>query len=259
MKTRVVRALVVVLLLGSVVSAQTLTELLQKGIYTQDTLGDLDAAIRIYQQVIAGTQAASDLRVQAQRRLQAIEAQRRLLAASRTPRADFIPVRVAGEPLGTLAGNLYRHTWTGVTFTVPDGWTLTGTNPSSDDGEMATLTARDPSTGVAVWMKKEDNDSASVDKLLNEAPIEKVGQRPAGAFQGYRMRERSVQRVYIGGQRATLAIADYTEPSGRAMAEYMTWIYTGNTRAFFFARVPPDELERLRPQFDAMVYSAIIP
>lgn len=44
------------------VSAQSAAELLQKGIYTQETVGDIDAAIRIYQQVIA---LGSDARVQA--------------------------------------------------------------------------------------------------------------------------------------------------------------------------------------------------
>jgi hypothetical protein len=55
-----------------------------------------------------------------------------------------------------------------------------------------------------------------------------------------------------------VATADFTE-GNRAMAEYMTWIYTERTHTFFFTRVAADQLERLRPQFDTLVYSAIIP
>ena len=40
-------------LAASVMAAPTASELLQKGIYTQETVGDIDAAIRIYQQVVA--------------------------------------------------------------------------------------------------------------------------------------------------------------------------------------------------------------
>ncbi len=257
MKRRAVCALVVVLLIASVGSAQTLTELLQKGIYTQETVGDLDAAIRIYQQVIAGTQAASELRVQAQRRLRAAEAQRRLLGAA-APRANEGRTSAPREPLGTVAGRLYRHTWTGVTFEIPEGWKVLDTVPSSDNGEMALLLAADPAADVNVWLIPEKNDADSINTKLNESPRLKAKAREG--LEGYRLREGSVQRVYIGGQRAMVAIADYTVDNGRrAMAEYLTWIYTENTHTFFFAHVPADQLERLRPQFEALIHSAIIP
>jgi hypothetical protein len=113
MTTRVIRVLAVVLLFGSVVSAQTFAELLQKGIYTHETVGDLDGAIRIYQQVIAGAPPASEVRVQAERRLRAAQAQRHLVAAHPT--------------LATYDGRIYRHRRTGLTFDVPPGWKVNGT------------------------------------------------------------------------------------------------------------------------------------
>ncbi len=45
------------------------SELLEKGIYNEDTKGDLDAAITIYQQLIADARAAQSLAAQAQFRL----------------------------------------------------------------------------------------------------------------------------------------------------------------------------------------------
>jgi hypothetical protein len=43
------------------------------------------------------------------------------------------------------------------------------------------------------------------------------------------------------------------------MAEYMTWIYTTEAKVFFFARVPADDLPGLRPYFDQVVQSAVVP
>ena len=242
MKMQAVRVLAVLVFCGALGSAQTLTELLQKGIFAQDTLGDVDAAIRIYQQVIDSAPPASDLRAQAQRRLASAEARRRTAAANR--------------PLATFDGRTYRHTATGLSFDVPQGWKVRGTGPSSDDGEMVMLSAVEPAAEVAVWMIKEKNDAESIQRKLQESPVAKARSRLG--FTGYHLREGSIQPAYIGGERAMIAVADYTS-EGRAMAEYMTWIYTAETHTFFFARVPAEDLEALRPQFDTMVHSAIIP
>lgn len=49
--------------------AQTAGELLQKGIYSQDTAGDLDGAIAIYRQIVSSGNAPRDIAAQAQYRL----------------------------------------------------------------------------------------------------------------------------------------------------------------------------------------------
>ena len=49
--------------------AQTQTHLLQKGIFTEDTIGDLDAAIQIYRQVLATHSVPRSIEEQAQLRL----------------------------------------------------------------------------------------------------------------------------------------------------------------------------------------------
>jgi hypothetical protein len=62
-------AAVVGLLLARPCSAQTAAELLQKGIYTQDTVGDLDGAIRLYRQVLTGPSPQREYAAQAQGRI----------------------------------------------------------------------------------------------------------------------------------------------------------------------------------------------
>jgi uncharacterized protein DUF6152 len=49
--------------------AQTQTHLLEKGIFTEDTLGDLDGAIQIYRQVLAAHSVPRSIEAQAQLRL----------------------------------------------------------------------------------------------------------------------------------------------------------------------------------------------
>jgi tetratricopeptide (TPR) repeat protein len=50
-------------------SAQSASELLQKGIYTQETAGDLDGAIQIYRQIVASAPAQHEIAAEAQYRL----------------------------------------------------------------------------------------------------------------------------------------------------------------------------------------------
>ncbi len=59
----------VVVLMGLPAEGQTTAELLQKGIYTQETVGDLDGAIRIYRQILNSTSQSRTYAAQAQYRL----------------------------------------------------------------------------------------------------------------------------------------------------------------------------------------------
>src|SRR5437868_12666595 len=70
MKTKLLLAagLVVFLGMGSVRAAST-DELLEKGIYTEETKGELEAASQIYQQIVDDTKADRGLVAQAQLRL----------------------------------------------------------------------------------------------------------------------------------------------------------------------------------------------
>jgi hypothetical protein len=65
----IVCAAVVALALASPCSAQTAAELLQKGIYTQDAVGDLDGAIRIYRQILTASSFPREYAAQAQGRI----------------------------------------------------------------------------------------------------------------------------------------------------------------------------------------------
>ena len=157
MKNQLVRVAILVVALGAVATAQSLSEQLQKGIYTQETLGDLDAAVRIFRQVVSTAPPDSDIRVQAQLRLRAAE----------MLRADRERHRRASEKYATFDGRTYRHTLTGLTFDVPPGWRVEGTGPSSDNGEMVTLFSATRGARISVWMIPETNNAGSIEEKLN--------------------------------------------------------------------------------------------
>jgi hypothetical protein len=61
--------IVAIVLMALPLSAQTAAELLQKGIYDQETAGDLDGAIAIYHQIVNSGSSPRDVAAQAQYRL----------------------------------------------------------------------------------------------------------------------------------------------------------------------------------------------
>ncbi|HEU0138570.1 MAG TPA: DUF3108 domain-containing protein [Bryobacteraceae bacterium] len=70
MKRYLIHTVLMVLLAGTVpLKAQTAAELLQKGIYTQETLGDVDGAIKIYRQILSTAGEVRTYAAQAQYRL----------------------------------------------------------------------------------------------------------------------------------------------------------------------------------------------
>ena len=241
MKTHLARVVALVLLLAPVAQAQSLSELLEKAVYTEETLGNVEGAIRIYQQIINGSIPGSSIRQEAQRRLD----------SART----FLKT-APDLPLGTFVGGTYRHTRTGLSFSLPRPWIVRGTNPSSDDGEMVRVTAVEPEADVAVWMIPEGNDAQSIEQKLDGSPAMKLSDR-RGSYQNYRYRPESIQRLTINGKAAMMAIADFGDD--RPYVEYLTWIYTERTHTFFFAVVEAQNFARFRPQFERLLQSTNIP
>jgi hypothetical protein len=68
MTTRYFTAAIMAILIAVVADAQSGADLLQKGIYAQETLGDLDGAIRLYREV-TGSAAPKPIAAQAQYQL----------------------------------------------------------------------------------------------------------------------------------------------------------------------------------------------
>jgi hypothetical protein len=250
------------------VTGQTLTEQLQKGIYTEDTLGRVDEAIAIYRHIVATAPAQHDLALQARRRL-AAALEQNTPAVTVEGRRQIVVHHP--DPLGMVEAGRYRHTWTGVEFTVPEGWVVDETFLSSDSGQQVQL--RDPKSraSMSVWMIKEKRAPTDIVVQLAEAPAEKVNQRQnlgylaPGMVRGtYSIPKETIQPQIVDGQQAMMAVGAYQAlaPTSRdpvEMTEYMTWVYTEDTRAFFFGRVSTADLPEFRQTFDGIIFSAQIP
>ena len=65
----VLLACLTIFTLAAPAKAATASELLEKAIYTEETVGDLDQAIMVYQQVVAEGKAAQGVAAQAQLRI----------------------------------------------------------------------------------------------------------------------------------------------------------------------------------------------
>lgn len=251
--------------LSVTLSAQTLTEHLQKGIFAEETLGDLAEAAKIYRQIIAAPAVPRAIAQEAERRLARLTAAQRVIArppASRPPAGEL---GIEREPRGTVEQGRYRHLSSGITFDLPPGWTASDTYPSSDGGDMVTLTDLATRRSINVWMIKEETPAAQVGARVTAAPAEKIRQRHSGyGIAGmldprtYDIPSHNVHVTAINGRQASVAVGQYL--AGREpMNELMTWIYTSQSRAFFFSRVRVDDLAPLRPYFDQIVHSAIVP
>lgn len=269
-------------------SAQSATELLQKGIYAQQTAGDLDGAIKIFRQIVSSATPAQ--------RAQAAQAQY-LLVQSLIRKGDFTvaaqelqklatdypdykdlanslvasasgaahAMGAAAAPpcatpdLGTLTGSHYQNKKTAVQFDLPQDWSVPCT-VSSGIGEMALLADADLKDATAfAWMTSENIAAGDIHSRLHWDFAEKEGSRRAQFGENYGYRLNSVQDETIGGQQALIAIADYTAADGTKMTEYHTWIYTTKTRAYFAARVAASDLPQFQPVFERIIQSAIIP
>ena len=218
MKMHLARVVALVLVLGgSAAEAQSLSELMEKAIYTEETLGNVEGAIRIYEQIINGSVPGTDFRQQALRRLESAR-----VYFKNAPRL----------PLGTFDGRTYRHTKTGLSFSVPPRWIVRGTHPSATTvkGSMSRRPNPRRSRGVddprgqrcpehrreARWIARHEIGRSVV-------PVSELPLSPG-----------SIQRLVINGKQAIMAIADFGEE--RPYVEYLTWIYTERTHTFFLPR-----------------------
>jgi hypothetical protein len=265
--------LLAVAVLTTALCAQTAVEQLQKGIYAQDTAGDLDRAIAIYRQVIGSGQTPRVVAATAQYRLTQALLQKGE-PESPPPEAQKLALNYAEyrELIMGLARRLtttslaqrasrgrasdyqhYHHNRTGVDLTAPFGTSFTGDYDSSDDGDMVIFGGHQ--YAVWVWLKPANSTIGELDALLRNDLAVKPSMRTD--FPGWKARA-DIQMDAIGNGRTLSAVADYTD-NGRKMVEVMTWYRTPKTHVFFFARVPAEMELDVRGYMSKMVSVAVIP
>jgi hypothetical protein len=162
-----------------------------------------------------------------------------------------------GLKIGVLQNGVFHHDLTGVEFAVPPEWSIVNEVPTTEGGGQ-TVVLRDSLSNVtvAVWLKRQNIDPATIPSVLDRRPEVKLMQR--NNFVSYRYRPESIQHTTIGGQQALTAIADYVSHQGK-MVEYLTWIYSPTAHVAFTARVPVSDLANLQSRFDPIIQSIVFP
>jgi hypothetical protein len=262
-------------------AAQTAAEQLQKGIYLQDTAGDLDGAIEVYRQVVRSWAGERTLAATAQYRLGLAYLQKgeldgasrefQTLALHYPEHKDLIAAlsgrlrrtgRGATISLGTFAVNnnlpvSYQHRATGVELRSLQGWTMEGDTESSDDGQMVVLTDDRAKAYAAVWMKSENYPVAEIPARLQHHLDSKAAQRTD--LDNWKIRPESIQRGGSGDRQWLRAIADFSM-NGHRMVESLCWVQTTKTHVVFFARFPAaSETQAFSDRFASLIGASVIP
>jgi hypothetical protein len=137
------------------------------------------------------------------------------------PFGAIAPSWYFGPAMGATKSGRYLNNHTRVEFVLPSDWTVEGTHPSVDNGDVVILKL--PSfegAFAAVWMARE-----------------KI--RPAGL-------------------QPFTTIADHEE-GGVKMSESLTWVVTDHTRVLFFARATAYDLPIFQTHFVPIISSAVVP
>jgi hypothetical protein len=269
-------------LIATSAAAQTAEELLQKGIYTQETAGDIDASISIYRQVIGLAGVPKAVAAQAQMQIVSALLQKGDMAGAAEEfgklardyadqqrvvslmarRLSTVAEDGPNLPLGSFENGRYRHYLTGVEFTLPSDWSVRSQQHQASGGDKVNLVDSSIRTAHAfVWIKPVDSSQDEIAGLLLARMQFKIGEqrRAPNGYVDYHLRPDSVQRRTIGGQQAWSAVGDYVSAHGEPMSEYLTFIESAKSRVFFSVVAAAPDFANVQTRFEQVLQTALIP
>lgn len=269
-------------------SPQTAAESLQKGMYTQQTAGDVDGAIQIYRGVIAAADADRATAGRAQMQLVSAFLQKgdfagaarefntlmlsygdqkevisSMTAAMRLAAGMGLPRPAVAQPtLGTFQNGVYHHTKTGTEIALPPGMSVAGDGESSGGGEFVTVSDAvtvNGATGLSyfVWMKSDNMAAADIAAQLKQDEAYKVHQRTVDGTQGFKERP-GTQLQFAHGNGQALAVAfDFGEDG--TQVEYDVWARTEKTEVYFRCICPASMIAIVQDRMQMLVKATTIP
>ena len=208
--------------------------------------------------------------------LKAAEAYDALFFFDKTTAARKVPGNPASPPSSQTSSQLafqQRATASGytehydseykVTLQLPEAWTI---RRSMHYGDRESTTAIQPGDYASLanlhfrsFARPEPETPDQRQKSLQASADKKAPQRSRDEnFTDYKLREGSCRFHTVGGKSALSCIADFTA-AGVKMVEWLTWMRTDNSAAFYFTRSTPDQLEALRQQSEPVLEKLQIP
>lgn len=237
--------------------SQDLTILLQRGIYLEETVGDLDGAIQVYRQIIAaGPNRAWEAEAQYHLGNCLLRKGDRKLAARTF--GDLMVKHPEDTVLIGKASVHYVDPDVGYSFTAPNGWIFHTRRPyNGGPGECTDF--QDPENqGQAIICAKGDiAASSNIDSRLSAGELAIVKSRLERS-PDYVLRPGSPSFGWLEGQRTLTILADYTITSV-AWTEWTTWVETEKTRASVVVYVPKSALADFQARFTPILNSFRIP
>ena len=224
--------------------AQSVTDLLQKGIYAQEAAGDLDGAIQLFRQAIDASAPSRMLAGQALYHMGSAQAakgdvggaaqtfrqlidqypEQRDLAARLQPLLPGFK-QPASQP--NFTATIYRDPGSGLSFALPPGWTAT---QSAIDSTLpnpgVNIDLHDPESGepsIFVWVRTQKTDPSTVPQKILATPDMKEAQMRKDGIADFTVRRESLRPLQVGANKGLSAIAEYT--SDNTVASH-SWVIT---------------------------------
>jgi hypothetical protein len=151
----------------------------------------------------------------------------------------------------------YHDDQSGVSLSLPSGWTWTGPKAMEDQKSIVSLKEPETSQILRLYVKILDTPEEVMPaqvmnrRLLKQAQA-KVRQRSSEGYENYRLREKSCVLKSINGRSALSWVDDYTVGETH-MVEYLTRVRSETTNALFYARMPADQLEDFKARVDPII------
>ncbi len=158
-------------------------------------------------------------------------------------------------------GQEYRDDKTGVSFTLPLGWSLQASRWGDHETTAWFYDQESNWFGALYFQIFEEPRDASPDAILQRLQDDvdsKVTQRISEGFADYHINLETCRTRSVGGRVALSCFGEYTQ-DGQPMGEYLTWVGSETTHALFFGRAPAADFERLCAQFDVIIETLKIP
>ncbi len=219
MKTdRIVELFVIACMVAIQAGAQTAAELLQKGIYTQETAGDLDGAIAIYHQIVNSGNSPRDVAAQAQYRLAQSLLQKGDLANGAT---EFSNLARNYADYGKLVASLAAQAQANVL----------SAQSGVQERRLADLIKFEQSRLQALDASRGDKGNPQPDKALLDQALNSIDR---GAYDAARLNLNTLINTY--------ATSDYVRRAKLAIAD--SWLREGGTHGLAQAEAEINDFER---------------